>query len=174
MDEEYFACFLDCVLVGSAEPRSTHRPSIASILSRKPALAFRIDAARSLDAAGRLFWLPEVERVRNVVLKLVRGHAAFELSEPQLDDPKHIAICPLEEMSNATRLAFEEVPVESAWPEIGSRAFVGTVVAFGQGYSQSSGWSRVQDGRYRYLVSYSQGPAVRIVLSEYLACEVSW
>lgn len=36
---------------------------------------------------GSLVWMPEEDRVRRVVVKLARGHAAYELSLPQIDDP---------------------------------------------------------------------------------------
>jgi hypothetical protein len=36
------------------------------------------------------------------------------------------------------------------------------------------GWIVVQEGRYRFLASTGDGILVRMVLSEYLACEVVW
>ena len=36
------------------------------------------------------------------------------------------------------------------------------------------GWFVVQPGRYRHLASAADGILIRIVLSEYLACEAIW
>ena len=60
------------------------------------------------------------------------------------------------------------------WPEIGSRAFLR---AFGKSPDQlplSRDWIVVQPDRYRYAVAETGGVIVRMVLSEYLACEVVW
>jgi hypothetical protein len=37
-----------------------------------------------------------------------------------------------------------------------------------------NGWIVVQPGRYRYLAYVDSAVTVRMVLSEYLACEVVW
>ena len=38
----------------------------------------------------------------------------------------------------------------------------------------ASGWLVLQPGRYRYMADVDSGAVVRIVMSEYLACEVVW
>jgi hypothetical protein len=51
-----------------------------------------------------------------------------------------------------------------------------TLVVTDQGQSPmlvSEGWIVVQQGRYRYAAE-SDGSMVRMVLSEYLACQVVW
>jgi hypothetical protein len=40
--------------------------------------------------------------------------------------------------------------------------------------SRKAPWITVQADRYRYLASTAQGTVVRIVIREYLACEVLW
>lgn len=90
-----------------------------------------------------------------------------------LHDPEHISILPFEAMSEEQRRQFETPPDETLWLEIGSRAFLRAVVAFSDP-CLDNGWQVVQEGRYRYLVSCSNGFLVRMVLSEYLACEVGW
>jgi hypothetical protein len=52
-----------------------------------------------------------------------------------------------------------------------SRAFI-RAVAGGSERCLDEGWQ--MEGRYRYLVSYSSGMAMRMVLGEYLASEVAW
>jgi hypothetical protein len=77
-------------------------------------------------------------------------------------------------LSREQRAAFETIPNSSSWPEIGSRAFMNTFVVGGKAYSADNGWTVIQTGRYRYAVAQLGGVVVRIVLSEYLACEVVW
>jgi hypothetical protein len=170
-DEEYLACLIDCVVVGSATPRAAHRPKVRKILERSPALAARIAKAQYGEPGNPHFSI-EAERVRKVVIKLARGHAAFELNEPQHDEPSSVSFSPLSLLSDGQREAFESSPASSLWPEVGSRAMQRAVEAFSD--TSPSGWITVQSGRYRYLAAVGEGTIVRIVLSEYLGCEVRW
>jgi hypothetical protein len=79
-------------------------------------------------------------------------------------------------LSDEKRSSFEQIAADKIdlWPEIGSRAFLR---AFGKSPDRlpiSDGWVVVQPDRYRYAVSETGGVLVRVVLSEYLACEVVW
>ena len=81
---------------------------------------------------------------------------------------------------------FETPPEEFLLPEIGSRAFLQAVIVESnklinnEWYNEEvnvffgNEWCIIQPDRYRYLVSYSDGIIVRLVLSEYFACEVAW
>jgi len=168
-DEEYFACLLGCVLAGSADAYCIERKKIRKILERKPALASRLSQACQ-EVNGRPFFNVETERVMNVALKLARGHAAFELNEPQLDNPSNLDILPFTFMTSGVRRDFEAPPDSSIWPEVGSRAMQRLVV----NEPGTSSWIIVQPGKYRYLTSVGNGVVVRIVFSEYLACQVAW
>ena len=90
LDEQYLACFLECVLCGSVDPAQLKRPKVKRILTEKAMLAQRI-AECMTDDGKQLWWQPESQRVRNVVLKLARGHVALELS-PQHDNPSFLDI----------------------------------------------------------------------------------
>ena len=175
LDEEYLACFLECVLAGSTDPRHLRREKIKRALSRNDRLLARIQASARLDDHDVLVWEPEDERVRNVVLKLARGHAAYELSLPQLDGPETVFVSPLLAMSDEDRKSFENPGPGGlqGWPEINSRAFLRAVGA--KPYSEQAGpWIVVQAGQYRYSVDEHGGVRVQIVLAEYLACVVEW
>ena len=169
-DEEYLACFLECVVTGTADPDRLRRPKIARALRHSPGLATRI-AGTCAGSDGQLVWTPDAERVENVLLKLARGHHLYELSSPQHEHPETLSFVPLIAMSLESRREFESGPSLAGWPEIGSRAFLRAV---GVGpYANSAGdWVTVQQGRYRYSVE--DGGPVRIVLGEYLACAVMW
>ena len=166
-DEEYVACLVDCVIAGSAAPDAPHRLKVRRILSEKPALAARFENARFGTGAATRFDV-EIERVRNVVMKLARGHALYELNSPEHGTPSSVLIIPIQDMDADARERFENPPALSLWPEAGSRSM--------QRLSDANAheWVTVQANRYRYLAYVAHGASVRIVLSEYLACEVTW
>ena len=173
-DEQYLACLMECVLCGTVEPVSVCRDKIKRVLSENTSLASRIAASCRVDENGNLLWEAEVGRVQNVILKLARGHVAYEYSEPQLEEPENVSFVPISTMSEEQMRAFETPPVGSSLPEIGSRAFHDTLVVSNQVFTQEGAWQVVQEGRYRYSVSHSDGIRVRMVLSNYLACDVIW
>lgn len=165
LDEEYLACLIGCVLAGSASPPEISRLKIRRLLSGRPALVSRLNKARD-DSNGVTIFRVEEDRVRNVLLKLARGHVLYELSEPHLENPSQLSFVPFPVLDRDSRGAFEYVTAPPVWPEVGSRAM--------QRWAEDSGpqWIVVQPGRYRYVVlPYIE---VRIVLQEYLACQVKW
>ncbi|MDO9119553.1 MAG: hypothetical protein Q7U39_16460 [Nitrospira sp.] len=97
---------------------------------------------------------------------------AFEQNEPQIDLPSYVGFRPLAVMVATERSAFEDGHDMGLWPEVGSRAMQRLLVAGSDVFSE--GWLIVQDGNYRYRVDSGGGYRVRIVLREYLACEVIW
>lgn len=174
-DEEYLACLLECVLVGDVILSMFHREKIANCLRRSPALVESLRQARN-ELNGQVRWTYDDDRVRAVIMKLARGHVAYELSEPRIDDPSSIWLKPLCEMNDMEREFFEygEDGMSLAiWPEVGSRAMQRILVT-GIGVTIEDEWLHVQAGRYRYQVSWVSQAKVKIVIREYLACEVTW
>lgn len=172
LDEEYLACLVACVLAGTTEPKNIERPKIRRLLTQKPALAALINSSRSVDGS-LILWKPDEKRVKNVLLKLARGHAAFENAESYTHEPVAVSFLPLSNLSAAQRADFEAPLRCGVWPEIGSRAFQRAVVA-GSDVYPDSGWQVVQPGRYRYMMALDAGVVIRMVLSEYLGAEVIW
>ena len=175
LDEQYLSCFIECVICGTVEPAGLQRPKVKRILSENPKLRHRIEASVRRGEGSSLLWKPETDRVRNVILKLARGHTAYELY-PKPEDPVHVEFTPLRILSEQQRMGFEgggsgEL---SSWPEIGSRAFFRAYGSEPDALTQVGDWIVVQPGRYRYAVNETGGVLVRMVLSEYLACEISW
>ena len=175
LDEGYVACAIACVLSGSTDPGVLGRDKISRILSERPSLNACLASARK-EFGGRVAFELEAERVQNVILKLARGHAAFELNEPQLSEPVHVAFAPLPTLRAEERHRFEVVPTPRVFPEVGSRAMQRTfVVASPNGQCVfSPGWLSVDPGRYRYFVVADGVVTVRIVMDEYLGAEVIW
>jgi len=176
LDEEYLACLLDCVLSGTADPEGLQRKKVRLALSHNPKLTKMLDKCKRVDEAGRLVWQPQDDRVRNTVLKLARGHAAYELSLPQLEDPLEVTAAPFVAMSEEQHSGFEDAlgGTIQGWPEVGSRAFHRACGAAPDPLEEDRGWVVVQPGRYRYCVMQTGGVLVQMVLSEYLACRVVW
>lgn len=172
MDESYLACFIECVLAGSTIPGNLKRQKIARILSKNAGLAKRIADSEMVSNKDKKLWSPEIERVRAVILKLARGHIAYELSLPRTDEPLSISFAPLVSLDEEVVADFLS-PVDTPfWPEIGSRAYIKEVKKMT--WPRSDNWQVIQPGRYQYLVSQADGDFVRILLSDYLACEVKW
>jgi hypothetical protein len=161
LDEEYLACLIECTLAGSTDPDLVKRENVRNILRKRPSLRTRLSAARIQNADDTVF-MPEMERVNNVVLKLARGHAAFELNEPQFEEPASIAAVPLSSLPPAHQNAFETSPALSVWPEVGSRAMQRLFIGHDM---DTAGWITVQEGRYRFLASIGDQVIVRTVLS---------
>lgn len=183
-DEEYLCCLVESVLCGSVDPDEIKRPSVAKIMKRSTALRRRIGAARK-NADGRIEFSIESDRVTNVMLKLARGHAAFELSQPCRESPDAFWCGPLLSLDDETRDAFNSPHMQQLLGEVGSRGLQRMMVARVKLESTTgtqkevdlylNDWMYVQDDLYRYLaIEDCGGIVIRIILSEYLACEVAW
>ena len=167
-DEEYLACLVECVICGTTDPARVVREKIRRALAKQHALRARLTAALRWENEQSLFNI-ELDRVERIVVKLAQGHALYELNEPQLAKPSSVVISPLHLLDNDVREAFENTFGHgfAIWPEVGSRAMQRLV-------QNEHGWIEVQLGRYRYLATTDAVVRVRLVLSEYLACEVIW
>lgn len=173
-DEAYLACLLECVIAGSADPTQIEREKIAGLMRRRPSLTADLASLRR-EERGQTIYSFDQRRVERVILKLARCHVAFELNEPRTDDPEYIWFAPLSTMSQEARDTFEgRNEGFSVWPEVGSRAIQRLLVFDGTAFVEDNGWLEVQEGRYRFRPLVDEGIGVRIVLREYLACEVRW
>jgi hypothetical protein len=167
-DEEYLACVVECAIAGSLAS-AAKRLRVGAILDRSAGLTARLNSAR-YESDGQVGFSAEIDRVRNVLVKLARGHAAFEENEPQLDEPASVLFAPFTAMNERQRADFESARDRRGfWPEGGSRAMYRVLL----GDVGSNGWVEVQPGRYRYRV-HPGGRRVHIVIAEYLAAEVTW
>jgi len=184
MDEQYLVCLLGSVLAGSTDPNKIKRQSVARAMKRSPALRSRIESNKR-NIPGRIVFKAEDNRVKNVMLKLARGHAAFELSQIRRQDPDHFWCGPLETLSAEARESFDAVHFQQFLGEIGSRNIQRMFVIQLKPHAvinEKSGlgmlvndWVEVQEGCYRYLAIDDLGIIViRIVIAEYMACEVGW
>jgi hypothetical protein len=174
LDEQYLACFIECVICGTDEPAGLRRLKIQRILASNTELKRRLCVSKR-QQGDTLHWVPEADRVRNVFVKLARSHAVYELF-PVFGDPDRFECAPLMLMQPQQRTEFENGPLGAyaPWPEIGSRAFYRAAGVKVDAFAQSGDWIVVQPDRYRFAVNEIGGVEVLIVLSEYLGCIVSW
>jgi hypothetical protein len=172
LDEAYVACLVECARTGSVA--AAERPKIRRLLQESPGLAARLMQARTVSENGVISFAVETERVKNVILKLARGHAAYELSEPKREEPSHIMFVPLHTLDANARQHFETPPEPTLWPEVGSRAMQRMVFSTAVPSVIGLEWIAVQQGQYRYFTIAAGSVMVRFVIGEYLACEVIW
>ncbi len=171
-DEPYLAAFIEAARTGDHLPSKNWRPKMRGVVKNDRRLSESIAASRS-EADGTVFWAIDLLRVKKVVEKLARGHAAFELTDWPDDTPPVVKIVPLHVLDIEARRAFETPPRYPGWPEVGSRALYRRMRRFPS--DDQFGWVCIQAGRYRYAADGSGNNAtVRMVFSEYLAAEVIW
>lgn len=92
-DEQYLACLIEVAIAGSVNPERIRRKSVAKTLQRSPALRAKIEKSKR-NLGDRVEFAVEHDHVKNVLLKLARGHAAFELSQLCTEEPYHSgAVC---------------------------------------------------------------------------------
>lgn len=167
-DEEYLACLIECARTRGTDPSNIQREKIKKSLTHSIGLAHLIKVSQTTSKDGLTVFRFDSGRVRNVLLKLVKGHSAFELNEPQYTEPTILNFEPIHTLSETERLNFNTPPPSTAYPEVGSRGMHRAV-------SNQADWVAVQDGRYRYLTAIVREKCIiRLIISEYLACEAIW
>ncbi len=176
LDEEYFACLIECILIGSTEAEKIKRGNIQRSLSRNEKLRNRIELARC-EKDGQIYFQPEMERVKRVLLKMARAHANFEHGLSTWDEPLHFSIQVLPVMMEEEKAVFfadrSDLRI-SGWPEVGSRGLERATFAL-QDARTSYPWVTVQEGNYSFAVSLdSWNPRVRLLIRDYLAVEIGW
>ena len=174
-DEEYLAAFLGSVIYGSTKPDPSLFPRAARTLNHTNRLRERIDRSQTVQGtlwgSAEILWEPELDRVERVIVKNARGHVLNELGEPMLGPPSYVMILPIQRMSVQQQEQFANPPGIAGWPEVGSRSMQRMAIDD----LKPGGWIEVQPSTYRYAVhQLSEQTLVRIVLRDYLACEVAW
>ena len=172
MDEEYMASLLDCIISGTVNPDLIQRENIKRTLKKRLSLALRLQNAMKKNDDGITFDV-EFERIKNVVQKIAIGHVLFELNLLLSETPK-VAFAPLSALSENQIHNFENIDflTPEVWPEVGSRSMQRLIIVVDKAFDE--GWITVQPDRYRYAVIQSERIEVRMVFSEYLACQVVW
>lgn len=174
-DEEYFTAFLGSVLAGTTEPDQQVVGRAEKILGSNYRLQDEIEASLEIvkDTGGndQITFVPDMERIQNVVVKNARGHILFEHGQPARGEPLRVAIQPMPVLSPDILAGFESIDYGSGWPEVGSRLMNRLVTGDDM---RPDGWVVVQPNVYRFAVMDHGQFVVRTVIREYLATEVVW
>ena len=171
LDEEYFACAIECILHGTTNVDKLKREKVKAILERKQSLRQRIENSFVLQD-GQIHFQIEQDRFENVITKLAKGHAKYETSEPQLDEPLSISMTPLMLMTEEELDKFFAPKEMTKFPEVGSRSLINLIENTNIPLFQ---WTTVQENNYLYSVTSDLGTlSVKIVIWDYLAVEVIW
>jgi hypothetical protein len=172
LDEEYIACLIECVICGTTEIDRLQREKIRLTLERNVSLHQKISNAMTSEN-GHVFFNVEVEQLKNVILKLAKGHAKYENSEPIFEEPRHFGFKPLPIMSqNEIDYFFADTELIKS-PEVGSRAMQNLVI--NKTNKALSHWTTVQLNNYSYCVIQTlESLTVRIIIRNYLAAEMTW
>ncbi len=171
-DEEYFACFLECVLSGTTEPEKLSRTRVSKILNRKPALKARLEKSK-INVGGNVHFKFEEKRIENMLIKLAKGHYRFENSDNQVDEPNSVWFGAMGTMTDEDIDSFVRNVEQNKSPEIGSRATF--TLALNNSGIPVSHWVEVQPNNYQYSVLSSNGSSiVKIIIWDYLACQIIW
>jgi hypothetical protein len=172
LDEEYFACAIECMIYGTTEINKLKRQKIKSILSKKEELRQRIESS-FISENGNKYFKIENERFTKIIIKLAKGHAKYENSQLLFENPTSIWMKPLNAMDkDEIEIFFAQTEIGIV-SEIGSRSFKNMFIGSNQYvYSQ---WITVQDNNYEYSVVDSfEVFVVKILIMDLLAIEVSW
>jgi hypothetical protein len=172
LDEEYFACSIECILRGTSKIEQLQRQKIKLVLQKRPALRERIEKSFTL-LDSQLHFKYEQNRFMNVATKLAKGHVKYEISEPQFNDPTSITMKPLVLMTENETDNFFASSHLNKLPEVGSRAFQNLLIS--NNNTVHSHWTTVQEYNYKYSVISDMGLLiVRIVVWDHFAIEVIW
>ena len=173
-DEEYLACFIECVKKGTTDYDETFRLKVAKTLEARPLIKQRIESSKvTSDQSSEIIWEPEIDRVNNVVLKLAQGHMTYELGLQHYEAPVVMDITPAPLMTEEDKLNFYSSLEygELLYPEIGSRGFINVAKEKSSAYGE---WNIIQKGFYEYMLGQSGVDWVKFIISDYLACKVVW
>ena len=132
-DEQYFVGFLGSVIAGTTNPDQQKIPTAKRILERNEKLRARIGRSHNpfttIGGQAKSVWMPETDRINNVIIKNARGHAMYEYGEPMLSEPVSIWSAPLELLRAEERQTFETVDFGGLFPEVGSRMMTRVLTA---------------------------------------------
>ncbi|MEB8013724.1 hypothetical protein [Citrobacter braakii] len=184
-DEEYFSAFIEVAYSGTTDLQKIRREKIAMLLKRSPALSARILNAIVISSSKIEFHM-ELERIKRVIVKLARGHAAFELGECCSHEPSYIWWGDLNLLGEEQRKEFCAPTKIDLLGEIGSRhsrridvVELSLCDVDERNLKKISifinHWIEVQENRYRYISDIIDGGVrIKMIIGGYFACEVTW
>lgn len=168
-DEEYVAYWIEIAIYKLHKIRTDRYDKMIRAIERTPRLKTKFLQTTLFDKDD----LRPIEesRLKNVLYKLASGHILFHQNNPKYENPISINWFLLESLGKKDRSRFEQEPYAEIYPEVGSRTIL-NIDHLGNLYYP---WVIFQEKVYRYLVAdIKNSQIVKIVFSEFLACEVIW
>ena len=172
LDEEYVACFIDCMKENTVDPNKIQREKTRNSLMHSPRLQERI-ASQIRDFGGMTIYDIEKDRFEKIICKLAYGHLAYENDSLLWDSTYDISMWLLPKMSDAQKHSFFEPYTGTILPEVCSHGLSHIALHYGEDgmNSCSSCWITVQKNRYSYCVSPDSNK-VKFIIADFLAAEV--
>ncbi|KRB55907.1 hypothetical protein [Flavobacterium sp. Root186] len=171
LDEQYFACSLECIIHGTTDIDKLNRKKIKETLLKNKKLQQRIENSFIYGDNIKVFKYEE-DRFKNVITKLAKGHIKFETSEPKFDNPSHIGITTIGSMSEQEINSFFKTKELEIAPEVGSR---GTMILNFYDDVPYATWEDVQSEVYQYcIIQNKKSTHVKIFIQNYFVIQVVW
>lgn len=175
-DEKYVACFLDLLKRQVYADYSRQAQTDDRLSKDDKLLTLLNEQIKACD--GKIQYQPDEQRIVRILLKLAKCHAGFEFDHVDFDNA-HVSVSYdfLFNMADNVILDFNLTPEMDKAPEVGSRGvitpFVVQNIETGEAMAFAF-WNDVQENQYRYQVSLNDGVGitVKIVIFEFLYCEV--
>lgn len=168
-DEEYLSYWIEMALFEQKEVKTDRYKKAVRALERNISLKKNI-LGDSLFKKNDIMPLDE-SRFCNIVFKLASGHILFKHNTPQYEMPTSIKWFYFQNLNNINKRLFEQEPQMDVFPEVGSR----TIIKIDELGLPVYSWEIVQPDIYRYLVAnIDDDLVVKIIFSEFLACEAIW
>lgn len=175
-DEVYVASVIE-ILSRIIIPKYKRRIGIDKSLEKNPQLKYKIEDEIIYRIEQGLDYKLDINRLDNILLKLAKGHAAFELSEYNFDKYEiSIQTFSRDQVSIKEWDRFNGIEELEYSNEIGSRSIDNIYVIENNHESIIViDWNVVQEKRYKYLAMIINGEIViKIVINEYFAAIVTW
>ena len=168
-DEEYVSYWIAIALYKLNSTKTNKYESAMRAIKRNDKLK-KLFFGTSLFDEDDLVPIDEI-RLKNIFYKLASGHILYHHNNPKYTFPTTINWSFLLSLNENDRMLFEFEPLAEVYPEVGSR----TILGIDRHGNLCYPWIDVQKGVYRYLVAETgNSQIVKIVFSEFLACEIVW
>lgn len=167
-NEQFVACAIEYLVALAYYDGQIQRDKIISTFEKRPHLLKKIKSLCIVRDELVVINKELIESIEKVVLKIAKGHLAYECSYIHMDDMKVTVM--FEPQLTEELIEEYNAPVKSyLLPEIGSRASNELSSADNQ---IMSFWKIIDEKNYRYLISYDG--IMRLVIREFLYAEIQF
>ncbi|MBQ9763563.1 MAG: hypothetical protein IJV92_04315 [Phascolarctobacterium sp.] len=177
-DEKYVSCFLDVLKAAIYDGYVCNSNTIIRLSQDDNLKKLLDEQIKVIDE--KVYYTIDEKRLCNIILKLAKGHAGFELDYVCLDDCEiKLAYNFAFNMSESDIGVFAEVPEISVVHEVGSRCCNAPLILRNIKTGDESAflfWHEVQENQYRYQTVYNEDGviSVKIVIYEILYCRIDF